>query len=100
MNRQGRSNDVEEGGETAEGTNRDDITMLRQIEKRTKEQTGPTEWCLSRWRDRRTTGWRGRVGELKIAQWLERRTRDRKITGSCPGRSGGKIYFFSSVSLL
>ena len=25
-----------------------------------------------------------------IAQWLERRTRDRKVAGSSPGRSGGR----------
>ena len=29
----------------------------------------------------------------EIAQWLERRTRDRKVSGSSPGRSGGKILF-------
>ena len=34
-----------------------------------------------------------------IAQWLERRTHDRKVHGSSPGRSGG-IIFFSSVSFL
>ena len=26
-----------------------------------------------------------------IAQWLERRTRDRKVAGSSAGKSGGKI---------
>ena len=34
-----------------------------------------------------------------IAQWLERRTRDRNVMGSSPGRSGGRI-FFSSVNFL
>ena len=34
-----------------------------------------------------------------IAQWLERRTRDRKFPGSSPGRSGGRI-FFSRVNFL
>ena len=34
-----------------------------------------------------------------IAQWLERRTRDRKVLGSSPGRSGGRI-FFSRVNIL
>ena len=34
-----------------------------------------------------------------IAQWLERRTRDRKIAGSNPCRSGGRI-FFSRVNFL
>ena len=29
-----------------------------------------------------------------IAQWLERRTRDRKVAGSNPRRSGGRIFFF------
>ena len=29
-----------------------------------------------------------------VAQWLERRTRDRKVPGSSPGRSGGWIFFF------
>ena len=29
-----------------------------------------------------------------IAQWLERRTRDRKVPGLSPGRSGGRIFFF------
>ena len=28
-----------------------------------------------------------------IAQWLERRTRDRKVPGSSPGRRGGRISF-------
>ena len=28
-----------------------------------------------------------------IAQWSERRTRDRKVPGSSPGRSGGIIFF-------
>ena len=28
-----------------------------------------------------------------IAQWLERRTRDWKVTGSSPCRSGGKMFF-------
>ena len=28
-----------------------------------------------------------------IAQWLERRTHDRKVPGSSPGRSGGRIFF-------
>ena len=34
-----------------------------------------------------------------IAQWLERRSRDRKVTGSNPWRSGGRI-FFSRVNFL
>ena len=34
-----------------------------------------------------------------IAQWLERRTRDWKVTGSNPCRSGGRI-FFSRVDFL
>ena len=34
-----------------------------------------------------------------IAQWLERRTRDRKVPGSNPARSGGRI-FFSRVNFL
>ena len=34
-----------------------------------------------------------------IAQWLERRTRDRKVAGSNLCRSGGRI-FFSRVSFL
>ena len=34
-----------------------------------------------------------------IAQWLERRTRDRKVAGSNPCRSGGRI-FFSRVNFL
>ena len=29
-----------------------------------------------------------------IACWLERRTRDRKVASSNPGRSGGRIFFF------
>ena len=33
------------------------------------------------------------------AQWLECRTRDRKVSGSSPGRSGGRI-FFSMVNFL
>ena len=39
---------------------------------------------------------RGRAG---IAQWLKRRTRDRKVPGLSPGRSGGRI-FFSRVNFL
>ena len=34
-----------------------------------------------------------------IAQWLERRTHDRKVPGSSPGRRGGRI-FFSRVNFL
>ena len=34
-----------------------------------------------------------------IAQWLERRTRDRKVAGSDPCWSGGRI-FFSRVNFL
>ena len=34
-----------------------------------------------------------------IACWLERRTRDRKVAGSNPGRSGGRI-FFSRVNFV
>ena len=30
----------------------------------------------------------------RIACWLERRTRDRKVASSNPGRSGGRIFFF------
>ena len=37
--------------------------------------------------------------EADIACWLERRTRDRKVASSNPGRSGGKI-FFSRVNFL
>ena len=33
-------------------------------------------------------------GATSIAQWLERRTRDRKVPGLSPGRSGGIIFFF------
>ena len=29
-----------------------------------------------------------------MAQWLERRTRDRKVAGSSPGRSGGRMGVF------
>ena len=35
----------------------------------------------------------------ETAQWLERQIRDRKVAGSSPGRSGGRI-FFSSVNFL
>ena len=38
-------------------------------------------------------------GKAGIARWLERRTRDRKVAGSSPGRSGGTI-FFSRVDFL
>ena len=34
-----------------------------------------------------------------VAQWIERRTRDQKVPGSSPGRSGGRI-FFSRVNFL
>ena len=34
-----------------------------------------------------------------MAQWLKRRTRDRKVAGSSPGRSGGRM-FSSRVNLL
>ena len=37
--------------------------------------------------------------EAGIAQWLERRTHDRKVAGSNPCRSGGRI-FFSGVNFL
>ena len=32
-----------------------------------------------------------------IAQWFERRIRDRKVSGSSPGRSGGGIFFSMST---
>ena len=32
-----------------------------------------------------------------IACWLERRTRDRKVVSSTPGRSGGRIFFPEST---
>ena len=35
----------------------------------------------------------------RIAQWLERRTRDQKVLGLSPGRSGGR-FFFSGVNFL
>ena len=35
----------------------------------------------------------------RIACWLERRTRDRKVASSNPGRSGGRI-FFSRVNFV
>ena len=56
------------------------------------------------WRNRWTNSanlltWRsGNIG-AGIAQWLERRTRDRKVAGSNPCRSGGSI-FFSRVNFL
>ena len=31
-----------------------------------------------------------------IAQWLERRARDRKVSGSSPDTSGGRIVFLQS----
>ena len=34
-----------------------------------------------------------------IAQWLERRTRDQKVTGSNPCWSGGRIFFFRVIFL-
>ena len=37
--------------------------------------------------------------EAGIAQWLERRTRDRKVEGSNPCWNGGRI-FFSRVNFL
>ena len=39
------------------------------------------------------------VGLAGIAQWLERWTHDRKVTGSDPFRSGGRI-FFSVINFL
>ena len=30
---------------------------------------------------------------MGISRWLERRTRERKVGGSSPGRSGGRIFF-------
>ena len=38
-------------------------------------------------------------GLARIAQWLKRRTRDRKVAGLSSGRSGG-IVFFSGVNFL
>ena len=46
--------------------------------------------------------WKSAVGgctSLDIAQWLERQTHDRKVPGSSPGKSGGRI-FFSGVNFL
>ena len=39
------------------------------------------------------------AGECGIACWLDRRTRDRKIASSNPGRSGVRI-FFTGVSFV
>ena len=41
----------------------------------------------------------GGGGGGRDSQWLERRTRDRKVAGSNPCRSGGRI-FFSRVNFL
>ena len=30
---------------------------------------------------------------MAVAQWLERRSRHGKVSGSNPGRSGGRIFF-------
>ena len=50
--------------------------------------------------ERSERGWlHGDGGGGWIAQWLERRTRDRKVAGSNPCRSGGRI-FFSRVNFL
>ena len=37
---------------------------------------------------------------VAIAQWLELRIRDPKISGSSPGKSGGRFFLFSRVNLL
>ena len=47
---------------------------------------GFSGWCSTNW-------------GVGIAQWLERRTCDRKVAGSNPCRSGGRI-FFSRVNFL
>ena len=53
-----------------------------------------------RWRGLlRSQQWQGGDQWAGIAQWLERRTRDRKVPGSSPGRSGGRS-FFSRVNFL
>ena len=52
----------------------------------------PCKW----WPQMITLNLEGGVG---IAQWLERRTRDWKVTSSNPCRSGGRI-FFSKVDFL
>ena len=39
-------------------------------------------------------------GAEHIAFWLERRTRDRKVANSNPGRSGGRIFFSSQLCVL
>ena len=47
-----------------------------------------------RWRGLlRSQQWQGGNQWAVIAQWLERRTRDRKVPGSSPGRSGGRSFF-------
>ena len=33
------------------------------------------------------------LGGAGMAQWLKRRTRDRKVAGSSPGRGGGRRFF-------
>ena len=33
--------------------------------------------------------------QIRVAQSVERRIRNRKVAGSIPGRSGGRIFFFS-----
>ena len=46
-----------------------------------------------------TGGWGEEVWGAGIAQWLERRTRDRKVSGSNPCWNGGNT-FFSRVNFL
>ena len=62
--------------------------------------------CYRRGVNRLTTaleagaGGGGGGGGAWIAQWLERRIRDRKVAGSSPGRSGGRILLQGQLSVL
>ena len=64
------------------------LTILRSVQCRCCEKTRNKTKDQSK-QDDCTAG---------IAQWLERRTRDRKVAGSSPGRNGGRIVF-SAVKL-
>ena len=70
-------------------------------------QTQPTvnilfyDWQKIEWKANSWNSWRKKTVSVgvRIAQWLERWTRDRKVAGSNPFRSGGRI-FFSRVNFL
>ena len=83
---------------------------LRRERERERERDLPGGWGGGREREREREifsgerrvgrwGWGGGESRAGIAQWLERLTRDEKVPGSSPRRSGDRIIFLLHCQL-